>query len=226
MLTGELPIHPYTGLQALGVLPSGRIVWPVMGGDGSGDGSGDGGQGDGGQGGDGDSQGGDTRTFTQADVDRIVADRLRRVQQKYADYDQLKEKAAKYDEIDQASKTELERERERAHRAEAECDELRQRLQQVMISAEIAKHAGTAGAIDVGDVVKLLADSPDITVGKDGQVAGAEEAVKRLAKAKPHLFRTGQAGGFAQGARRDGGAEEPSVARGRELYLQRRQKRT
>ena len=35
------------------------------------------------------------RTFTQADVDRIVADRLKRDREKYADYDVLKEKAAK-----------------------------------------------------------------------------------------------------------------------------------
>ncbi len=28
----ELPIHPFTGLTALGVLPSGRPVWPVLGG--------------------------------------------------------------------------------------------------------------------------------------------------------------------------------------------------
>ncbi|MFC4912584.1 hypothetical protein [Actinomadura gamaensis] len=30
----ELPVHPVTGLPALGVLPSGRIVWPVLGGSG------------------------------------------------------------------------------------------------------------------------------------------------------------------------------------------------
>ena len=27
-----LPVHPFTGLQAIAVLPSGRIVWPVLGG--------------------------------------------------------------------------------------------------------------------------------------------------------------------------------------------------
>ncbi|GAA0969791.1 hypothetical protein GCM10009555_017560 [Acrocarpospora macrocephala] len=32
-----LPIHPRTGLQAIGVLPSGRVIWPVMGGSGEGD---------------------------------------------------------------------------------------------------------------------------------------------------------------------------------------------
>jgi len=32
MNTAVLPVHPYTGLQAIAVLPSGRIVWPIMGG--------------------------------------------------------------------------------------------------------------------------------------------------------------------------------------------------
>jgi hypothetical protein len=30
----KLPIHPFTGLTAVGVLPSGRIVWPIRGGSG------------------------------------------------------------------------------------------------------------------------------------------------------------------------------------------------
>ncbi|MEO3860881.1 hypothetical protein [Acrocarpospora sp. B8E8] len=37
----DLPIHPYTRLQAIGVLPSGRVIWPVMGGSGEGDGGGE-----------------------------------------------------------------------------------------------------------------------------------------------------------------------------------------
>lgn len=32
MNTAVLPIHPFTGLKAIAVLPSGRIVWPIMGG--------------------------------------------------------------------------------------------------------------------------------------------------------------------------------------------------
>jgi hypothetical protein len=38
------------------------------------------------------------KTFSQSDVNRIVEDRLRREQAKYADYDDLKAKAAKFDE--------------------------------------------------------------------------------------------------------------------------------
>jgi len=31
MASSTLPVHPRTGLQALGVMPSGRIVWPILG---------------------------------------------------------------------------------------------------------------------------------------------------------------------------------------------------
>lgn len=52
---------------------------------------------DGGDGGDEGGQGGKPDTFTQADVDRIVADRLKREREatkaKYADYDDLKKQA-------------------------------------------------------------------------------------------------------------------------------------
>lgn len=37
------------------------------------------------------------KTFTQAELDAIIADRLNREKAKYADYEQLKEKAGKYD---------------------------------------------------------------------------------------------------------------------------------
>lgn len=49
------------------------------------------------------------RTFSQADVDRIVADRLQRERQKYVDYDVLKEKVAQFDELETTSKKETER---------------------------------------------------------------------------------------------------------------------
>lgn len=45
------------------------------------------------------------RTFTQAEVDKIVAERLSRERAKYADYDALSKKAAKVDELVETSKT-------------------------------------------------------------------------------------------------------------------------
>lgn len=115
-----LPLHPRTGLTALGVLPSGKVVWPAMGGDGTGNGgdgqggNANGGQpagGDGGQGGGGNQNagGGGERTFTQSELEAIIGDRLARERGKYADYDDLKGKASELDKIREAEKTDLEK---------------------------------------------------------------------------------------------------------------------
>lgn len=62
------------------------------------------------------------KTFTQSEVDTIVKERLRRDREKYADYDALKEKAAKFDEYEAANKTELEKMTEKAKTLQAELD--------------------------------------------------------------------------------------------------------
>jgi hypothetical protein len=85
--------HPLTGcpLQAVGVV-RGRPVWPILGGAPD-----DGGAG--GDGGDGGKAGGDegAKTFTQAELDAKISERLARerdaLRKKYADYDDLKKKA-------------------------------------------------------------------------------------------------------------------------------------
>lgn len=63
------------------------------GGDGGGSGDGAGDQGGAGDGGAGADDGAKDQGFTQADVDRIVADRVKRERAKYADYDDLKKAA-------------------------------------------------------------------------------------------------------------------------------------
>ena len=62
-----------------------------------------------------------SRTFTQAELDQIVSDRLSREKAKYADYDSLKDKAKKFDQMEEASKSELQKATERA-------DSLQQKL--------------------------------------------------------------------------------------------------
>ena len=65
------------------------------------------------------------KTFTQADVDRIVKERTYRAQEKYADYDELKEKAARLDALEEQSKTELQKATDKAARLQAELDGLK-----------------------------------------------------------------------------------------------------
>lgn len=52
--------------------------------------------------------------FTQAELDAIIETRLGRERAKYADYDALKEKAQKYDEAEDANKSELQKAQEQA----------------------------------------------------------------------------------------------------------------
>lgn len=87
-------------------------------------------------------KGDEGKTFTQADIDRIVADRLARERSKYADYDELKAKAAKLDELEAANKSEADKLRDqldqlKRSQAEAEVRALR---------AEVAMAKGLTAA--------------------------------------------------------------------------------
>lgn len=62
------------------------------------------------------------KIFDQAAIDRIVGERVAREKEKYADYEILKEKAAKFDEAEAAAKTELQRATERAEELQRKLD--------------------------------------------------------------------------------------------------------
>lgn len=55
------------------------------------------------------SSGGGERTFTQPELEAILGDRLARERAKFADYEDLKGKASKYDEYQASQQTDLEK---------------------------------------------------------------------------------------------------------------------
>lgn len=67
----------------------------------------------------------EVKTFTQDEVNAIVSDRLKRANEKYADYDALKEKASKLDEIEEAQKSELQKANEKAQALETELEQMK-----------------------------------------------------------------------------------------------------
>lgn len=71
---------------------------------GAGEGGAGGGESGGGEGGSG-NDGGTGKTFTQADLDRIVGQRVAEERGKYADYDDVKAKATKLDALEAEGKT-------------------------------------------------------------------------------------------------------------------------
>lgn len=84
------------------------------------------------------------KTFTQEELDKILNDRLARERKKYEgiNLDELKSKAARLDELEEASKTELEKERERTKKLQAELDGIRKAEEIRAIRDAVAKETG------------------------------------------------------------------------------------
>lgn len=106
----------------------------------------------------------ETKTFTQEDVNRIVQNRVA----KYADYDDLKAKAAKLDEIEEANKSELQKATERAENLQKELDGMKQ--------AEAIRTMRDAVAKETGVPADLL------TGGTEEECKAQAEAIKAYAK--------------------------------------------
>lgn len=62
---------------------------------------------------------------SQEELNKLIGARINSVKSQYADYDDIKAKAAKYDEVEQANKSELQKLQERAEAAERERDSIR-----------------------------------------------------------------------------------------------------
>lgn len=60
---------------------------------------------------------------SQEELNRLIGDRIGKVKSQYADYDDLKAKASKFDEVEEKNKTELQKAQERAEAAERRATE-------------------------------------------------------------------------------------------------------
>lgn len=178
---------------------------------GQGAGQGAGGGNDGGQG----DSGGDDRTFTQADVDRIVSDRLNRERSKYTDYDDLKDKATKFDELQAEQQTDLERtqselEQERQRREAAEA-----RAAATATRNKVLELAADKKITDPKLAAKLL-DHDKVEFDDDGNPSNVADLLDGLIAEHPLLTATtgdgaggGEGGGSGDGAGTSGGAGSP-----------------
>ncbi|AQZ48379.1 hypothetical protein ERICIV_02237 [Paenibacillus larvae subsp. larvae] len=139
-----------------------------------------------------------SKTFTQEELDKIVADRLARERKKadkYSDYDDIKTKLAEYERLAeekrQADLSEQERLAEAAKKHEEEkqtlADELekmRGEIEKERITNEFIKAA--TGKVAYVDAALKLADLSGVKV-KDGKVTGMDEVVEGLLKDNPFL---------------------------------------
>ena len=126
------------------------------------------------------------RSFSQEDMNRIQAQTRKEVRNQFADYSQLKERAAKADELEQAQLSDKEKLEARASEAERQAASASQRIADAMIASEVKVRASQLGIIDP-DAALLLVDRSNVRYSDESGVTGVEEALTQLLEDKPYL---------------------------------------
>lgn len=118
------------------------------------------------------------KTFTQSELNAIIADRISEIKEKYEDYEDLKEKASKYDEAEEASKSELQKVTESRDALQVELDKIKQAeavravRDKVAESKGVPAHLLTAETEDEcnaqADAILSFAKKPDYPKVNDG----------------------------------------------------------
>jgi regulator of replication initiation timing len=119
---------------------------------------------------------------TRAEMDAFLRDRVARVEkkasEKYADYDDLKAKAAKLDEIEQANQTEAEKAAKRLAELEAELTTTRRDALRIKI-------ASTHGITDADDIDLFLTGTDEETLTKQAKRLAERTADRKKAHVVP-----------------------------------------
>lgn len=96
---------------------------------------------------------------TQEQLNHVVGERLARERAKYADYDELKTKAAKLDELEEASRSELDKANARAEKAERALEAAERAARQVQIATAKGLPAELATRLAGATVEEMEADA-------------------------------------------------------------------
>ena len=137
---------------------------------------------------------------SQADLDRIIGERLARERDRYKDYDEAKKKAAEWDQAEERNRSELEKAQKRADEAEkrAADNELR------ATRAEVAAVKGVPATLLAGSNRAELEASADALIEFRGQQATPPaKQVSHVAPVPSGNAKGGDAG-KAEAARRFG----------------------
>lgn len=173
-----LPIHPRTGRQAVGIV-NGKPVWPILGGEESDDAAAqaaaakvaaDKAAAD--------AAAAYTAPASQAELDRIVEQRLARERAKYADYDALKTKAARADELENTLATDS----EKAVKAARE-EERAKALNETRPQAVRSEFKAAAKGVLTAEQLTALLEDLDLTKYVDDKGVVDEEKIEKKVKA-------------------------------------------
>ena len=126
------------------------------------------------------------KTFSQDEVNRMMAQTKRDTRQQYSDYNDLQKRAARADELEHDKLTDTEKLEARAVEAERKATDAQQQIASAMIASEVKVRAITMGIVDP-DAAFLLLDRSNVHYNADTGVSGVDDALTNLIEAKPYL---------------------------------------
>lgn len=98
------------------------------------------------------------KTFTQAELNQIVQERLQREREKYADYESMKEKANRLDQIEEDAKSELQKAQEKAEKLQAELSAVKHAEEIRTIRDKVAQATGVPANLLSGETEDLCTE--------------------------------------------------------------------
>lgn len=98
------------------------------------------------------------KKFTQEEVNQIVASRVARFSEKYSDFEELREKARRFDEISQGGKTALDEMNEKVKEYETELESLSKKKDLSDMKEKIASEMGIPSRLLTGTTEEEIRD--------------------------------------------------------------------
>ena len=129
------------------------------------------------------------RTFTQTELNQLIAERLKRERDKHADYDQLKAAADELAKIKESQLSETEKLTRKLAELEAAKSQAEARARETLIRSAVISEAAKLGFNDPEDAYHLINVST-LSITDDGTVSGVTEAVKVLAEQRKYLIKS------------------------------------
>jgi hypothetical protein len=135
------------------------------------------------------------KTFTQTELEKLIADRVARERKKYVGYDDLKKKASKFDELEASKKTEAEKLNEQLAAAQVklqtyEVAEIRRTAAtDAGLDQRYAKYITAVDEADALEQAKELAKDLKATAPKGGDLKQGSRPQPQPTESKDQLLR-------------------------------------